>query len=116
MPLRVVFWLLVSSVLGGGIGLAIAHRPGGTTSVEASAPVVTAHAEASAPAPPLVYWNVRRHLASDLERPGLHPVSGTATASHTLDTSETARAPQSASANGEVVTFSSGPRTFAAPS
>ena len=69
VPLRVVIWLLLSSVVGGGIGLAIAHRPGAIASVDASAPVVVARAGVSNSAPQLVYWNVRRHLALDVARP-----------------------------------------------
>jgi len=111
VPLRVVVWLLLSSVLGGGIGLAIAHRPDGIASVEASAPVVVARAGVSTSAPQLVYWNVRRHLALDLARPGLHPLTPVASASHTLNAGE--QAGSNAAANGEVVTFSSAPRTFA---
>ena len=111
-----VFWLLVSAFLGGGVGLAIAHRPGGVGSVDASAPVVVARANPSTPAPQLVYWNVRRHLALDLQQPGLHPLGHSVLASHTLNVDEHAAAAAPAPPNGEVVTFSSGPRRFAVES
>jgi hypothetical protein len=101
-------------MLGGGLGLAIAHRPGaGGSSVDASAPVVVERASATATAPQLIYWNVRRHLALDLEQPGLHPLGNAVVGSHTLDVNEHATAAAQPTASGEVVTFSSGPRRFA---
>jgi len=113
--LSVLFWLLVSALLGGGIGLALAHRPGGVASVDAAAPVVATHDPAAGSAPQLVYWNVRRHLALDLQTPGLHPLAHTELASHTLNVDEHA-ANTSSTPSGEVVTFSSAPRTFAVDS
>jgi hypothetical protein len=114
--LSVLFWLLVSAFLGGGVGLAFAHRPGGVDSIDASAPVVVAHASASAAAPQLIYWNVRRHLALDVQQPGLHPLGRNAVASHTLDVNEQAATGPQTAPSGEVVTFSSGPRRFAVES
>lgn len=116
MRLSVLFWLLVSAALGGGLGLAIAHRPGGVGSVDASAPVVVAHATPTATAPQLIYWNVRRHLALDLQQPGLHPLGNSVLASHTLDVNEHATVGPQTAPTGEVVTFSSGPRRFAVES
>jgi hypothetical protein len=114
--LSVLFWLLVSAVLGGGLGLAIAHRPGGVGSVDASAPVVVARSSATGSAPQLIYWNVRRHLALDLQQPGLHPLGNSVLASHTLDVNEHATVGPQTAPTGEVVTFSSGPRRFAVES
>jgi hypothetical protein len=115
--LSVLFWLLVSAVLGGGTGLVIAHRPGTGGAVDASAPVVVARAkQATATAPQLIYWNVRRHLALDLQQPGLHPLGRAAVGSHTLDVNERAAAGPQTAPTGEVVTFSSGPRRFAVES
>jgi hypothetical protein len=109
----VVFWLLLSAVLGGGLGVGIAHRAGGSTSVDASAPVVVARGSTASNdlVPRLVYWNVRRHLARDLETPGLHPLSVPAARSHF--SSSPSQSSANANPSGEIVTFSSTPRTFA---
>jgi hypothetical protein len=111
--LHVLFWLLLSAVVGGGMGVVIAHRSGGTVSVDAAAPVVVTRGTAASNelVPRLVYWNVRRHLARELQTPGLHPLSTPASRSHF--SSSPSQSSTSASPSGEIVTFSSTPRTFA---
>jgi hypothetical protein len=95
------------------MGVAIAHRVGTSSSFDAAAPVVVARAPAANDlVPRRVYWDVRRRLARTLEQPGLHPLSRPSERSD-FGSSPAAAAPTQRRASGEIVTFSSTPRTFA---
>src|ERR671936_554915 len=76
-------WLLVPALVGGGIGMTLAHRATGPPVREAAAPAVVVHAASAASAVPrLVYRNAWKHSSLVTRTPGLHalaPAAGKAT-------------------------------------
>jgi hypothetical protein len=107
--LHFYLWLLVPAVLGGGIGITLAHRAGGPPVREAAPPVVVVRATAPARAPAFRYRNARGAGAGELASwsPGLHPLSSDAGGSTTV------AAAAGPAQDGTVVTFNAEPRSFA---
>src|ERR671935_234758 len=100
-------WLLVPALVGGGIGMTLAHRAAGPPVREAAAPAVVVHATSAASAVPrLVYRNAWKHNSLVTRTPGLHALAPAAGESTT--NLPTAAIPH----ESDVVAFDS--RTFAA--
>ena len=100
-------WLLVPALVGGGIGMTLAHRATGPPVREAAAPAVVVHATSAASAVPrLVYRNAWKHNSLVTRTPGLHALAPAAGESTT--NLPTAAIPH----ESDVVAFDS--RTFAA--
>jgi hypothetical protein len=76
MRLPLYLWLLLPALLGGGIGLTLAHRAAVPTAHEASAPPVVVHAAPTAKAATHhAHRSARRHVALLPLTPGLHRVA-----------------------------------------
>lgn len=76
MRLPFYLWLLLPALIGGGIGVTLAHRAGGPPLHEAAAPSVAVRpGSAARPVPRLVYRNAWKHSALVTRTPGLHPLT-----------------------------------------
>ena len=108
MRLHFYLWLLLPAAVGGGIGVTLAHRAGGSPVHDAAPPAGVVHpASATHAAPRLVYRNMRDRVRLASRTPGLHPLAAEAARPTTVT-------PAAVPAQeGTVVTFAAEPRTFA---
>jgi hypothetical protein len=106
--LHLYLWLLAPALLGGGLGVALAHHAASPAVRKAAPPVVVVHAPAARKVAPA---HARRHARAGVRlaawRPGLHPLPSGGPSAPAV--AAPAAAPTSAA---NVVTFSIAPRTF----